>query len=81
MNNPQARQMPLQVQKSLKDASLRSMEIQRQMAEARLHQRGSQSQPMGGVTLPSRILDPQTPLTRIRTPEELRLQDLLAHAT
>ncbi|SER74119.1 hypothetical protein [Giesbergeria anulus] len=38
MSYHQTRQMPIQVQKSLREASLRSMEIQKQLAKARCHQ-------------------------------------------
>ena len=81
MNNQQARQMPLQVQKSLREASLRTMEIQKQMTEIRLQQQEHRSQIASGTTSQIRILGQKMPEAKIPTPELLNLQYLLANLT
>lgn len=46
MNKQLARQMPLQVQEALRQSTLRSMEIQRQLTEARMQQHLKRTPPL-----------------------------------
>lgn len=76
MSYHQTRQMPLQVQKSLREASIRSMLIQRQMVEARQHFQDSL------LKTSARMVPVQIPVSASEASESAevnQLKDLLAH--
>ncbi len=76
MNNQQPRQMPPQVQKSLREASIRSMLIQRQLAEARQHLPVT-PQMRPATQLPVVIQQPNS--NRFGFAEIEKLKELLSH--